>query len=250
MANSHKIGNPLIELSTVDSTNNYAMHLINENMAVHGLVVRADYQTHGKGQHGNIWKAEESKNLLLSILLDMREIRLEDQFLINATFCLATANLLMDEYEIPEISIKWPNDVYAGNRKIAGILIENVIRGTDWQYAIVGIGVNINQLAFPELTSAISLKQITKKNHSVPKCTKVFLKYLNAQYAKFDENRAEVLDEYNSLLMGHQQQISYVYKHELRSGKLLFVEKSGEISIQTNTGKESYRHKEIELEIQ
>lgn len=249
MSNRQKIGNHYIELALVDSTNNYAMHLINENMAVDGLVVRADYQSKGKGQHSNVWMAEESKNILLSIILEMNAISLGQQFLVNASFCLSVANMFMQEYEVPDVSIKWPNDIYAGKKKLSGILIENVIRGTNWQYAIIGVGLNINQLNFKDLTNATSLKHFTKKNHSISKCTKIFFKYLNKYYERFLTDPTKIIDEYNALLHGRNIDISYKYKHEIRSGTLIEVKPTGEIEIETKEGLKTFRHKEIELEI-
>ena len=143
MLKTSPIGDLIIELSEIDSTNNYAMRLINEGMAEHGMAILADFQTNGKGQHGNIWQAQESKNLLCSIILDTHGFPLEKQFLLNTMACLAVADTLIQQYLLQDVSIKWPNDIYAGKRKIAGILIENQIRGVSWSHAVIGIGLNI-----------------------------------------------------------------------------------------------------------
>ena len=131
MLRNSVIGEVLIELLEIDSTNNYAMRLINEGMAEHGMTIRADYQTEGRGQQGKNWLSEESKNLLFTTILDTTGFSIQKQFILNTFTCLSVAEFLMTNIGLREVSIKWPNDIYAENKKIAGILIENIIRGTN-----------------------------------------------------------------------------------------------------------------------
>ena len=151
MLRTSPLGEVLIELSEIDSTNNYAMRLINEGMAEHGMTIRSDFQTTGKGQHGNSWQAEERKNLLFTTILDTKGFQLQDQFLLNAFACLSVADYLMTNADIRNVTIKWPNDIYAGDRKIAGILVEKG-RGT-----VVGIGLNISQTEEDFLEAGLEL---------------------------------------------------------------------------------------------
>lgn len=155
------IGFSFVELSTVDSTNNYAMGLVHAGMASHGTAIFAHEQTAGKGQRGKQWTTEPGTNIILSVLVDASPIRHLEPFALSAAVALA-AFRLFTRYAVHETSIKWPNDIYWRDRKAAGILIENAYRGKDWQWAVIGIGLNVNQVLFPDLPRPpVSLRQIT-----------------------------------------------------------------------------------------
>lgn len=237
------IGSSVIELSEIDSTNNYAMELASGGLAEHGLVVATNYQTQGKGQQGNRWKSAKEKNLLFSIVLDTAQQDIATQFLLNAAFCSALAYLLMDEYELPATSIKWPNDIYIGKKKIAGILIENVVRGQQWQYAIVGIGINVNQQKFGELNTATSVRnELNREINLIPLRKKVF-EYLNTAYHNFLTKPTTIIEEYNSLLYGINENIFYTKKAKKHHGTLHGAAQQGFLKI----GAEQYRHGEIKI---
>ncbi|MCC7030491.1 MAG: biotin--[acetyl-CoA-carboxylase] ligase [Chitinophagaceae bacterium] len=254
MQQNSAFGETIIELNEIDSTNNYAMRLINEGMAEHGLTIRADFQTAGKGQHGNVWLAEESKNLLCSVILDTKEFELERQFILNCMTCVCITEMLMQQYVIPNVSIKWPNDIYAGNKKIAGILIENNIRGTQWTNAVVGIGLNINQEEFSHLNTATSMKNELGKDVKIKQVLKHLLKKMGTQLTVFKTRPEHLLETYNSYLLNINREIQYMKKYELKTGILKRVNDQGLIEIEeTPSGKHirkksrGYKHKEIEL---
>lgn len=240
------IGDVIIDLTEIDSTNNYAMRLINEGMAEHGVVVRADFQTAGKGQLGNKWQAEESKNLLMSVILDTREFQIENQFYLNAAACLSVADTLMHTYNVRDVSIKWPNDIYAGNRKLAGILIENNIRGNSWSNAIIGIGLNVNQTQFSDLNRATSLALEIDKPVKVSLILKQVLKAFNQYYVLLSTNQESVLQAFNKLLLGVDTLISYTKNYELQQGYLLGVDSYGLLEIKQGNKLKKFKHKEIE----
>jgi BirA family biotin operon repressor/biotin-[acetyl-CoA-carboxylase] ligase len=164
------LGAPLIELSTVDSTNIYAMALIKEGMAKSGSCIRADHQTHGKGQHGRVWESLKGQNLLCSYILELKKLDMTkkwaptDQIGFSAAIALGI-RAFFDAYTNGDTKIKKPNDIYWRDRKAGGILIENQLKGTEWTWAVIGIGININQTVFsPEAPNPVSLKQITGRN--------------------------------------------------------------------------------------
>lgn len=241
------IGDVIIELTEIDSTNNYAMRLLNEGMADDGVVIRADVQHAGRGQHGNVWQAEESKNLLMSAILSAEGLSLSNQFILNAATCVALADMLMGQYNLPHIQIKWPNDVYAGTRKMAGILIENQIRGHHWTHAIIGIGLNINQTRFKELTRATSMALESGRGFKVNQVLKSLLKNLNLYFAMQRKQPAEVLRLYNQMLMGQGSRITFTHKHELKEGQLLGVDSQGVLQVEVEGKLRKFQHKEIEL---
>ncbi len=148
---------PIIELDITDSTNNYAMQLIDADKAQHGLTITARSQTGGKGQRGKAWTDAPGESLLMT-LVAMPSLPIGEQFSFNAAVAVAIANVLRKLYGNTPIYIKWPNDIIVNDKKAGGILIENVLRGSRWMYAIIGLGLNVNQAALPpELPFATSL---------------------------------------------------------------------------------------------
>lgn len=151
----------LVELRATESTNNYAMALIHEGLAQHGKSVLAYHQTGGKGQRGKIWQSPAGESLSLSIILQPSFVKPSQGFQLLATIAVAVATVL-ENYIGAETSIKWPNDLYWRDRKAGGILIESIIKGTDYIWAVAGIGINVNQSSFPPvLENPVSIKQIT-----------------------------------------------------------------------------------------
>ena len=161
------LGVPLIELSTIDSTNIYAMAQIKEGLDESGSCFRADYQTHGKGQHGRIWESSKGQNILCSYILelekldDLKKWTPTDQIGFSAAIALGI-RAFFEAHTNGDTKIKRPNDIYWRDRKAGGILIENLLKGTAWTWTVIGIGININQTVFsPEAPNPVSLKQIT-----------------------------------------------------------------------------------------
>ena len=167
------LGAPLIELSTIDSTNIYAMAQIKAGLAKTGSCFRADYQTHGKGQHGRVWESSKGQNILCSYILELKKLDAlkkwtpTDQIGFSAAIALGI-RAFFDAHTNGDTKIKRPNDIYWRDRKAGGILIENLLKGTEWTWAVVGIGININQTVFsPEAPNPVSLKQITGRDWDI-----------------------------------------------------------------------------------
>lgn len=158
---------PVIELDTIDSTNNYAMRLIDADTAQPGLTIVADTQTGGKGQRGKTWVDAFGQSLLMSVVI-RPEYEIEQQFAFNMLVSLAIADYLQEIYENWNIRIKWPNDIIVNDKKAGGVLIENVIRGNQWAYSVVGLGLNVLQQDFNnELPFATSLRKQSGNNFIV-----------------------------------------------------------------------------------
>ena len=149
----------VLRLDETTSTNTELKLLQKKTPLAEGFVVMADLQTNGRGQMGNSWYSAKGENLLLSILLYPHSVKARDQFIISRIVSLAIKRVL-DRY-LEDVTIKWPNDIYWNNKKIAGILIENSLAGQHIDYTIVGIGLNVNEEVFPkELPNPVSIKQI------------------------------------------------------------------------------------------
>jgi len=154
-------------LDNVDSTNNYAMGKVHAGLAKHGMAWFTLDQTAGKGQRGRNWQSERGKNIAMSLVLEPVQLQIENQFHLSAATALACFEFLCG-YAGDETKIKWPNDLFWRDRKAGGILIENILQGKTWKWAVVGIGININQTDFAdELKWPVSLKQITGKDFDI-----------------------------------------------------------------------------------
>jgi BirA family biotin operon repressor/biotin-[acetyl-CoA-carboxylase] ligase len=146
------------------------MELVHKGLALSGSCIRAHFQTQGKGQHGRNWESSAGLNLLCSYILELKQLKTgkiwtpADQIGFSAAVALG-ARAFFASFAGAETKIKKPNDIYWGDRKAGGILIENVVRGQAWTWSVVGIGINIHQMDFSnEAGNPISLKQITQEN--------------------------------------------------------------------------------------
>ena len=151
----------------LDSTNAYLQRMQAEQ-DIRGWVVWTNEQTAGKGMGCNGWESEQGKNLTLSMALDMGFLPAERQFLLSEAVALGLIEVLDELLPAEKLSIKWPNDIYYENRKLAGILINSTIKANRMDVSIVGIGLNVNQMQFQDWpTHPISLKQITGKEYDL-----------------------------------------------------------------------------------
>ena len=149
-------------LASVDSTNNYAMGQVHAGLAKHGEAWFAREQHSGRGQRSKQWVTQPGENIILSTVVEPF-LLIQQQFALSAAIALA-CHRFFSKYAGEETKLKWPNDLYWRDRKAGGILVENVLKGQDWKFAIAGMGININQTSFPDhLTYPVSLKQITGK---------------------------------------------------------------------------------------
>lgn len=153
----------LVKLDAIDSTNSYLRQMSKKEDLGKWAVVTAEFQSKGRGQKGAIWQSERGKNLICSILVELKELKAKDQFLLNCAVSLGIFNALMT-FHLPKLRIKWPNDIMSGSKKIGGILIENTLMGDEINQTIIGIGINVNQNSFSkDLPVAVSVKQLIGK---------------------------------------------------------------------------------------
>jgi len=207
---SQEIGHPFIELQSVDSTNNYAMGQVHAGLAFHGAAFFAHEQTAGKGQRGKNWLSIPGENIILSIVLEPGRLQIDKPFLLSACIALGCHDFFK-KYIKGEIFIKWPNDIYWRDRKAGGILIESVIRGRDWLFAVAGIGLNINQARFPEsLPNPVSMRQITGEVFPVTALAKELCRFVQLRYQVLqNQEAASILDQYNLLLYKRNEKVRF-----------------------------------------
>jgi len=240
------IGKKAFYLPTCHSTNELAAVMISNNKAVDGTVIYSDKQLHGKGQRGNSWESEQSKNLLFSIILKADFIDPSDNFFLTQISSLAIHDFLT-EYVKTGLKIKWPNDIVYSNKKIAGILIENFIQKGKIEWTILGIGVNINQIRFaaPE---AISLSEICGQQFNREELLTLLLQRLEKRYidlknGKIDEIRKNYLKN-----MFWKDEIHVFQSDEgYFNGKILGVSSGGKLHVEMETGLKYFNFKELKF---
>lgn len=242
------IGNEIINLIEVSSTNNYLAKHLKNNEASEGLVVKAQFQTVGRGHRENCWYSNPGQNILLSILLYPEFINPQDQFLISKTISLGIIDFLSNY--IKELKIKWPNDIYYKNKKIAGILIENTIIGDRIGNSIVGIGLNVNQKNFPiDIPNAVSLILTTGNNFSCEILSDELLFFLDNRYKQLiigEKNK--INDEYLNKLYLLNEFHEFKTDQSYLSAKIIGVTEVGKLYLEDQKGKKfEFNFKEIEF---
>ncbi len=155
----------IIKLNAIDSTNNYLKKIILDEGISDYTVVTAKFQTEGKGQLGTKWDSEDSKNLICSVYKKDINIKAQDQFVISALVSLALIKTLR-KANLSNLHIKWPNDIMSDNKKICGILIENIVKENYIKDSVIGIGLNVNQTIFNNLPNATSIKNLLGTSYS------------------------------------------------------------------------------------
>lgn len=239
----------IIVFKELDSTNNYARQLLQEK-AVHGTVVLAHYQKNGRGQVGNFWESERGKNLLFSVILHPGFLEAGKQFYISKIVSLALTHVL-NSY-LPEVKIKWPNDIYVGEKKIAGILIENTVKGTMLESSVIGIGLNVNQDKFESnAPNPVSMKQLLKKELDIMKILSSFLQKLNHYLQILRERRLEKIDtEYFQLLFRNEGFHQYRKENQEFSARVAGIGSFGQLRLEDPNGNVTeYMFKEVEFVI-
>ena len=224
----HSTANSFTIITSVDSTNNYAMAKIRDGTAKHGDCWFTYEQTHGKGRRGKVWKVEKGKNILLSISVATGFLTLYQQFYLSIAVSLGCIDLFK-KYAGDESKIKWPNDIFWNDRKAGGILIENIIKGNVWQWGVIGVGINVNQTEFnlDAPFPPVSLKQITGKEFDVIELAKELHKAIMERYSELEKNGVEkMLNEYNQYLFGSGKKV------KLKKENIVFETTVKEVSLQ------------------
>lgn len=241
------IGSKLLFFENLPSTNTCAADLLKNNDLPEGTIIYTNYQSEGRGQTGNKWESEDGKNLLISIVLFPLMINPADQFLISMSFSLGICDFL--KRYIPFCTIKWPNDIYVSNDKIAGILIENSIMGDVIENSIAGIGLNINQEKFlSDAPNPVSLRIITGKNFDLKTSLNKLTSDLDKRYKQLIAgNYVHLKADYISKLYRLNEWCSFRDLNGLYTGRILSVTDHGRLQIEKRNGKiNEYAFKEVD----
>jgi BirA family transcriptional regulator, biotin operon repressor / biotin---[acetyl-CoA-carboxylase] ligase len=242
------IGSNKLFFENLPSTNSHAFDLLKKNKLPEGTILYTNYQSAGKGYSGNMWESEDGKNLLISIILYPSFIQPEDQFHISMVISLGVCDFLM-RY-IPQCSIKWPNDIWVNNDKIAGLLLESSLADNQIEFTIAGIGLNINQKKFlSNAPNPVSLNQLTGESYDLPSSLEILSADLDKRYKQLIRgNLGEIKKEYVSKLYSLNEWHEFRDKNSKFTGRVLTVGDYGRLMIERQTGDVSeYSFKEMEF---
>ena len=239
----------IIKLDAIDSTNNYLKKIILNKDVSDCTIVTAKFQKKGKGQLGTNWESEDSKNLIFSIYKKDLGIKVRDQFIISIIVSLALIKTLKKN-NLPNLYIKWPNDIMSDNKKICGILIENIVKEMHIKHTIIGIGLNVNQTIFDNLPNASSIKKITGTTHNKDEILKELANNINRSFDMLYSNSSEIIfKKYEELLYKINKPSTFKnLKGDSFTGLIKGVTKLGKLNIMLKNNKiESYDLKEISI---
>ena len=237
---------PLLHLEQTDSTNHYLKTICNESSVTELTTVVADYQTSGRGQRGNSWESEAGKNLLFSFVIYPTFLEARRQFLLSQLISLAIKEEL-DRYA-EGFSIKWPNDIYWHEQKIACILIENDLTGCCLGRSIAGIGLNVNQTVFYSTApNPVSLYQITQQTHNCLDLLSTIMKRVQREYRSVQNGEAtHTAARYRAALFRGKGMHRYEDNHGEFIAEIIDIEPEGILVLQDDKGrKRRYAFKEV-----
>ena len=239
----------IIKLDAIDSTNNYLKKIILNEGINDYTVVTAKFQTQGKGQLGTEWESEHSKNLICSVYKKEINIKVQDQFVISALVSLALIKTLR-KVNLSNMHIKWPNDIMSDNKKICGILIENIVKENYIKDTVIGIGLNVNQTIFNNLPNAASIKNLIGTTCSIDEILKDLVKNIKYYFNELDKSSINsIFEKYEDALFRINKPSTFKNsKGEVFSGYIKGVSRSGKLNVMLEDNLvESYDLKEISM---
>lgn len=230
----------ILRFDEINSTNVYLYDKISEKNDISDTVVVAAHQTAGRGMDKNRWESEAGKNLLFSIALNVNFLEAENQFKISQAVSVAIVETLSQFVDNQNLFIKWPNDIYFGDKKLAGMLIQNTIEGRMMGVSIIGIGLNVNQIEFSsDIPNPISLKQISGEDFDLENLLYLLIKNIKSSVEglRIKENQIAINEKYISKAYRYRQWADYLYKNKVKSmiingfdyyGRLILEDQSGD----------------------
>jgi BirA family biotin operon repressor/biotin-[acetyl-CoA-carboxylase] ligase len=243
------VGQNILTYKEITSTNDLMKELMaNSTPLPEGTVIMAEHQTAGKGQQQNGWHSEAGKNLTFSILLLPQFLSPDNAFDLLTAISLGVIKSVQKILGA-DAKIKWPNDVYYGQKKLGGILIENILSGKTIKHSVIGIGLNINQDIFPDhLPNPTSFMQILHKKSGLKEvlleiCAGIEFYYLKLKAGKFDEIKQEYLEN----LYGLHQELQFEANNQIFTGKISTVNHSGLLGIKKEEETEFFDLKQVKF---
>jgi BirA family biotin operon repressor/biotin-[acetyl-CoA-carboxylase] ligase len=244
------IGKTVQYFTNCYSTNDLATEIIQRKEAFEGMLLITDNQLAGRGQRGNSWEAHPGMNITLSIILKPTFLPANRQFDLNIAVSLAIFDLLSTQ-SVPALTIKWPNDVYVGDLKMGGVLIENILAGNSIDWSVIGIGLNINQIQF-ENEKATSLRVAKQgKEYDIPALVQELSERIEQRYLELRSDRTVVQRAYYlENLYRFEEWHPFTENGSTFAGKITGVGTTGKLVLETQQQIKEFDFKEVGYVIQ
>ncbi|MFT5165419.1 MAG: BirA family biotin operon repressor/biotin-[acetyl-CoA-carboxylase] ligase [Saprospiraceae bacterium] len=245
-SNTLFIGKVFLTMEKLDSTNTHAIELLSKNNPSEGTVISAWNQADGRGQIGRKWQSEAGKNLTFSIIFYPDFLPAKQQFILNQAIALGVYDFV--NRFLDNVKIKWPNDIYVGDKKICGILIQNVLSGMNIQSSVTGIGMNINQAEFDNsIPNPTSLFLETNTQFDLMPLLGIFCEKIETRYLQLRAgNYSLIQNDYLKNLYRFQEPSLFQYTEgEIFNGKIVGLMESGKLIIHHNKGEESFDMRQV-----
>ena len=225
----------IIKLDAIGSTNDYLKNKFYISDCNDGDVIWTLNQTEGRGQRSNNWFSDPQKNITFSVFKSFFVLKSDQFFLINCSVTLAIVKFL-EHFNIPDVKIKWPNDILSANKKIGGVLIENFIKGGSLKGTIIGIGINVNQTSFINLPSASSMSLQCDKEFDLNLVFDKLLCTLNFFLKKLNNpNRNHLLNSFQKFIFKKGEWCQFKKNSIVFYGKIIGVNSNGKLLIQNKS---------------
>lgn len=236
------VGKKQMYLPYCHSTNDIASEIGHKGGFENGTIVFTDFQTAGRGQRGTVWQGDTGKNLMMSLLVDSSFLEVGKQF--DLGICMAVSAIeALKRLGVENATIKWPNDVLLGTKKIAGILVENSIKGNKLHFSVLGIGINISQMEFihPQATSLHKegYSLINRNLLAETLCEEFETNFINLQ------NGISLEKKYLDNLLGLKKEQLFNIDDQLVIGKIRGIDNQGQLLLESNHPKKAFGIKEI-----
>lgn len=241
------IGKVQQRFNSIDSTNKYAIGLLSKIRPKEGTAIIADFQTDGRGQVDSKWQSNSNENILMSIILYPESLAVTNQYLMSCMVSLSIRNVLSSILIDREIKIKWPNDILCGDKKIAGILIHNTLKGKKLKSSVVGMGININQRYFPsDIPNATSILLESGGAVQIEEVRELLFEELDKRYNNLYENEEKMRQEYLQNMYGLGVEKNFQRANGLIfNGRIAGIDGQGFLIIDGPSGTEKFDVKQI-----
>lgn len=237
----------LIKINATDSTNSWMKERYSSNKCSDGDVVWSQTQNIGRGQSNSIWISEKGKNLTFSIYKEFTDLSIQNPFILSAVVSLAVVATL-NSFMIPKIHVKWPNDIMSGDKKICGILIENMFKTSSLHASVIGVGLNVNQNHFENLPIASSMFKISGISYDLDEVMNCFLKLLNQKLELLNHPQEQIIKTYEVSLYRRNSPSTFESKGRMFTGIIRGVTPQGLLKVELEDRKMcTYDLKQIKL---
>ena len=190
----------IIKLNAIESTNAFLRQLGTVEKLDDYTIVTTKFQSEGRGQMGTVWQSQEGKNLMFSVYKNVSFLNSDHVFFLSIVVSLALVKTLK-RFNIPKLKVKWPNDILSEDKKVCGVLIENVVSNNQLKGTIIGVGLNVNQTEFQNLPQASSLLLISGKVHNLDELLDSVISQMRHYFSLLKNKKYEVLlSKYENLL--------------------------------------------------